>query len=140
MNHALFTALNFSVIASSTSAALPVKRSTDVVITACPEFHSLETEQVLEVSQTLIGASVDLSEDGIARATHHLGGFETAIELKGLMVREIVSAPSPRRTTSKAFPAVTWPTFPTSPTGSGTSRWRLGPNGARRATDFFLRK
>jgi hypothetical protein len=93
MNHALFTALNFSVIATSTSAALPVKRSTDVVITASPEFHSLETEQVLEVSQTLIGASVDLSEDGIARATHHLGGFETAIELKGLMVREIVSAP-----------------------------------------------
>jgi hypothetical protein len=92
MNHALFTALNFSVIASSSSAVV-AKRSTDVVITAGTAVYSLETEQVLELSQTLIGASVDLSEDGIGRATHHLGGFETAIELKGLMVREIVSAP-----------------------------------------------
>jgi hypothetical protein len=94
MNHALFTALNFSVIASSSSSAVvPVKRSTDVVITAATAACSLETEQVLGLSRTLIGASVDLSEDGIGRATHHLGGFETAIELKGLMVREIVSAP-----------------------------------------------
>lgn len=93
MNHVLFTALNFSVIASSTAAALPVKRSTDVVITVAPALRSLETEQVLELSQSLIGASVALSEDGIGRATHHLGGFETAIELDGLMVREIVAAP-----------------------------------------------
>jgi hypothetical protein len=90
MNHALFTALNFSVIASS-SAAAPVKRSTDVVIAAAP-VQTLETEKVLAASQLLLGASVALSEDGIARATHHLGGFETALELRGLMVREIVSA------------------------------------------------
>ena len=92
MNPAIFTALNFSVIASSSSAVV-AKRSTDVVITASTAVYSLETEQVLELSQTLIGASVDLGEDGIGRATHHLGGFETPLELRGLTVREIVSAP-----------------------------------------------
>ncbi|MCW1914121.1 hypothetical protein OJ996_11075 [Luteolibacter sp. GHJ8] len=92
MTPTLFTALNFSVIASSTTAAVPLKRSSDVVITSSPNLHCLETEAVLAASKKLLGASVAMIGD-VARSTHHLGGYETAIELKGLTIREIVAAP-----------------------------------------------
>jgi hypothetical protein len=91
MTSALFTALNFSVIATSSTVAVPLKRSTDVVITSSPILNCLETEAVLAASKKLLGASLAMDDNDIARSVHHLGGFETAIELKGLTIREIVA-------------------------------------------------
>ena len=84
MKRALFTALFLPLLPLAAQQATPQ---------AAPAICMTEHREVLSASTALIAGTMDLRPDGIARTTHKVGRFMTRIELKGLVIRDVVKVP-----------------------------------------------
>ncbi|MCW1926197.1 hypothetical protein OKA05_26805 [Luteolibacter arcticus] len=82
MKRAFLTALLLSIFPLAAQEA-----------TEASKMRLTEQREVMSASTALLAGTLDIRQDGTARATHQLGSFSTRIEFKDLTVHEITKVP-----------------------------------------------